>query len=183
MVASPRFFGVTGFAFPVVGSAPVPGDTDHPTLALCDDLVELLDATWAPAAPDEVLRDYFPRYGDGEAAEIQLTTGRKVVVLPADYDSAYATREEDVYTHRVLVVVLERYTDQGLPTRAWVDERADFVWEFVVKGFDFREPPAWNRFLRTVSIDVEVLDLTKIVSGGHLFESVVEFEFEETRSV
>lgn len=173
-------YGAGGTEF--TGTFGAASDADHPTLVLCDDLVNALVAAWSPVAPDEVLRDYFPRYGDGEDSSVALTAGRKVVICPSDYDSVYETRAHDLYTHSVTVVVIERYADRGVPPKSWIDERVEFVHTHVVKGFDFGRSggPAWNRQLRTASIDVEVCDPEKLVTGGHLFLATVEILFRES---
>lgn len=151
-----------------------------PTIVLCDGLVSALEAAWSPVAPSGVERAYFVRLGDGEDGSTRLD-GRRVVVFPTRYGLQAETRGEDGYTHEVTVLAAERYPDAGDPTRDWLDERVDWVHEQVVKGFDFGRdgPPAWNPMLYTLSADVQVLDLEKLLGGGKLFYAVVEFQFLE----
>lgn len=153
-----------------------------PTLTLCDDLVSALNTAWAPAGNDGVERHYFKRFSDGEDTALKLL-GRRVVIFPTGYDNAPAHRGEDDYEHRVSVLTVERYTDAaGDPPKAWIDERVDFVFTHVVQGFDFgREPPTWNKKLLTVSADVQVCDVEKLVGGGKLFYSLVDLVFSELR--
>lgn len=155
-----------------------------PTVELCDDLVAAISTAWMPTAPNSVERDYLPRYGDGENGSIVLTEGRKVVLVPATYDSRYETRGQDQYTHTISVFTIERYTpDDGLPTKAWVDERVNFVHQFIVQGLDFNRngPPSWNTGLGTLSMDVLLFDEPKLATRGHLFVSQVDIVFTESR--
>jgi hypothetical protein len=152
-----------------------------PTLILCDELVALLAGAWGPSDPDGVERHYYRRWGDADSGEDELA-GRRVVIYPQDYQSDAETRGEDKYRHRIVVQVVERYTDGGDPPKEWMDERVDFVYARVVQLFDFgRSPPAWNKRLRTDTTTVSVYDLQKLMSGGKLFMSQVEFEFSELR--
>lgn len=155
-----------------------------PTIDLCDDLVAALTTSWAPAAPNSVERDYFPRYGDGDDDTIALGNGRKVVVKPADYGFRWEIRGRDLYTHNVTVFVTERWTQPGMPTREWIDERVNWVHLFIVQGFDFGRAggPSWNRQLITLSHDVRFVT-AEVEQMGHLFQAVVDFEFEESVDV
>lgn len=150
-----------------------------PTLTLCDQLVAALEASWSPVSPSGVERCYFKRLGDGDDATTKLE-GRRVLVVPTGYDNGPETRGEDGYVHRVSVLTVERYTDAGDPPTEWTDERVDFVFDEIVQGFDFgRQPPSWNAKLVTLSAAVQVCDVEKLVTGGKLFYSLVEFEFAE----
>lgn len=150
-----------------------------PTLTLCDELVAHLEASWGPVAPSGAERCYFKRLGDGDDATTKLE-GRRVLVMPTGYDNGPETRGEDGYLHRILALIVERYTDAGDPPTEWIDERVDFVFEQVVQGFDFgRSRPTWNPMLTTLSANVSIVDVEKLVTGGKLFYSLVDFEFAE----
>lgn len=152
-----------------------------PTLTLCDELVTLLSDTWNPSAPSAVERAYYRRFGDADSGQDELQ-GRQVVIYPTDYVSDAENRGEDKYTHRVVVQVVERYPDDGDPPVAWMDELVDFVYQSVVQLFDFeRAPPTWKKRLLTESTVVSIYDLTKLMNGGKLFFSEIEFVFAELR--
>jgi hypothetical protein len=166
----------------------VPYTPTTPTLLLCDALVAVLAADWdgsgnPPAAPSGPERAYFKRIGDADSGEDERLVGRRVIIYPTGYSNDPASRGEDDYAHRVSVQVFERYTDAGDPPREWIDERVDFVWARIAEGFDFSHsgPPAWNRKLLTVSADVVVLDLGKLLGAGSMFVSQVDFVFSEIR--
>lgn len=157
-----------------------------PTLTLCDKLVESLVADWVPVSPSGAERQYFKRITDEEELQgfvesLKLETDeRRVIIMPGDYVSEYGTKTEDLYVHETNTLVVERYTGDGDPPREWIDERVDFTWQRVVKGFDFREGrPAWNTKLKTLSFEVEILDIPKLLGSGHLFYSMVVHRFEE----
>lgn len=152
-----------------------------PTLLLCDDLVSALQNDWAPTGNDGVERHYFKRFGDGDDTALKLQ-GRRVVIFPTGYENSPADRGEDDYTHRVSVLTVERYTDAGDPTRDWIDERVDFVFTRVVQGFNWGSaPPDWNKKLLTVSAEVQLCDVEKLVGGGKLFFALVDLVFSELR--
>jgi hypothetical protein len=162
----------------------MPRTPTTPTLLLCDDLVEHLRTQWGCSDPDGVRRAYFEPFGDAED-ELSRVYGRQVVVFPTGYGTAYATRGADRYTHLVSVLTVERYEDGGgRPPDEWTDERVDWVHEFVVQGLDFNRdgPPSFNRQLGTLSADVQVCDVEKLVTGGRLFYALAVLEFEEYRT-
>lgn len=159
-----------------------------PTLELCDDLVTALVTAWGPSDPSGAERHYFKRFADQVGAQdlaesLRLVPDeRRVVIFPTRYSSGYAAKAEDRYTHEIAVLVAERYPDAGDPPRDWIDARVDWVYEYVVRGFDFRAPPAWNRYLRTLSQEIEICDIDRLVEQK-LFWSAVAIVFEELRSV
>jgi hypothetical protein len=109
--------------------------------------------------------------------------GRKVYVIRSATTGGPATRNDDQTDYSIAVLVVERYTDAGDPSREWIDERVDWVHDMIFNPFDFRTPPSWNPFLRTIGGDVLVCDLNKLIAGGKLFWSVVGFSFEEIKTV
>lgn len=153
-----------------------------PTLTLCDNLVDSLEADWLPAAPDGAERAYFKRIADSEDQRNKLT-GRRVMIFPTGYDYSPATRREDQYTHHVSVLTVERYAGAGDPPRDWTDERVDFVYTHVVQGFDWDHRinsfASFSRLLVTDSSEVQVCDIEKLTSGGRLFYSLVNIVFFE----
>ena len=153
-----------------------------PTLVLCDALVTALQAAWTEGADDAAERVYFKRIADVGDTALRLV-GRKVYVMPTGYDNGAATRGEDEYIHNVAVLVVKRYTDAGDPTTAWIDEQVDWVFTYIVQGFDYSHdgPASFNKKLITLSAAVQVCDVEKLVSGGKLFYSLVELVFSEIR--
>ncbi|MDY3555306.1 hypothetical protein R5W24_004447 [Gemmata sp. JC717] len=154
-----------------------------PTLTLCEQLVAALAAAWQPEAPSGVEWAFYKRFGDPESG-FEDTSGRQVVIYPVNYDNGPETRGEDRFTHNITVHVAERYTgNEAEPPRDWVTERVDFVYDWIVQGFDYgREAPDWNPNLTTLSSAVTVCDVTKLLASGNLFFSVVELTFSELRS-
>lgn len=149
-----------------------------PTLTLCDALVAKLLEAWAPSAPSGAERAYYKRVWDAEAATNKLQ-GRRVIFYPTDYDSDPETRGEDAWAHRITVQVVERFDGDGDPSVGWMDERVNWVFEYIVSAFDFGpQPPEWNKRLRTSGRQILLYDVTKL-KAGKLFFSQVEFEFEE----
>lgn len=150
-----------------------------PTLTLCEALVTVLTAAWNPVAPDAVEWCFFKRITDEGTRKL---LGRQVYLFPTDYDNAPETRGEDVYTHRITALVVERYpeTDAGDPTRDWIAERVDFVHTQIVQGLDWSHdgPPAFNGKLLTLSADVVVVDIEQLTTQ-RMFYSSVELVFSE----
>ncbi len=157
-----------------------------PTLELCDDLVDELITAWGPVSPDSVTRAYWSRIADVEDTALALTSGRKVTIapsLPQAYSYEPANRGEDLYTHRVSVLVEKRYTDAaGDPTTAWIDAQIDWVYTYIVQGFDwdFRDGsiPTFNRNIVTVSAEVQLFE-HDLIRHDKLFSSQVDITFQE----
>lgn len=161
-----------------------------PTLTLCDALVEYLttQVAEAGAAPNSVRREYFIRIADKDDEALEQTDGRRVTIaptLPNAYSYEGHTRGEDLYTHQISVLVTERYpeTVTGDATRAWLDERVNWVYTNVVLLFDFDKRsdngPSFNRNLVTLSAEVQLFDLDTLVGRGKLFLSQVDLTFHE----
>lgn len=85
-----------------------------------------------PAAGVTVERVYAPEWLDPDFWKdnpnlINSFTGRRIYVFGATERNEIATRGEDFNDYGVVVIVLERYTDQGDPPDSWVDERVAWV--------------------------------------------------------
>ena len=151
-----------------------------PTLTLCDNLVSALSAAWKPVAPSKVARGYLERI------DLSEVKGRLVLFFPEGYDNRPAARGLDWFTHRVMVLVFERYADAADSSvtvpQEWIDERVDFVYSRIVQGFDFsRGAPTWNANLTTLSADVtEIYDAEKLEQNKE-FWCAVEIVFQEQR--
>lgn len=83
---------------------------------------------WDPAAPDLVHAVWYERFTLNVNAPDTLLTGRRVAVIPALPELATMTRGHRWNKYTVGVVLVERYTDAGVPTDEWVGERAAW-WE------------------------------------------------------
>jgi hypothetical protein len=108
-------------------------------------------------------------------------TGRKVYVFPTGYGSSQETREADRWTYSIWCRIIEKYTDPGEPTVAWMDDRVNWVREHVIGALDIgnktlaisAERTAW-----TTSTEAEVYDSANM-ENEHLFIADVKFEFTE----
>lgn len=163
------------------------GSVTTPTLALCDDLVDQLVTAWGPSSPDSVTRAYWVRTSDVEDTALALTTGRKVTIAPSletSYSYEAFDRGEDLYTHHVSVVVEKRYTDAaGDPTTAWIDAQVDWVYTYIVQGFDWdyrttAATPQFNRKLVTLNANVQTFH-PDLIRHDKLFSSQVDITFQE----
>lgn len=147
-----------------------------PILTLCDQLVTELTASWAPQSPDSIRRDYDQPVIPKDIA------GRQVVIFPAAYHLGSGTRGKDKYAHRVSVLTVERYVDAGIPLVTWADDRVEFVYTKIVRGFDYARKGKLEfsgREIFTEEInDVEVYDVDMLV-GQRLFWSEVALVFGE----
>lgn len=160
----------------------MPYTATSPTLVLCQQLADAVQAAWNPAAPDAVDWAFFVRYGDVDGQGAPPLVGRQVTFFPTKFGWEPETRQTENYTHYVSCLVAERYADAaGDATRDWAAERADFVHEQIVVGLRFLRggPPTWNPLLMTLAAEAEVLDVSKLVGGGKLFYALVELEFME----
>lgn len=160
--------------------------TDTPTLTLCADLVTELKSEWGPTGADSADWAFFVQTADSEDPALAITTGRKVTICPT-LENAYsyepATRGEDLYTHRISVLTEKRYQDPGDPPRAWIKGEVDWVYTYIVLGFDwdFRTGsiPTFNRKLVTLSSNVQLFDIEDLLEHGKLFSSQVDIVFQE----
>jgi hypothetical protein len=88
-----------------------------------DALKDRIDEIWTDRGDpdnDEVLAPWSYRI------DSKALTGRKVLVFPTTYAGVPVTRDEDQDDYGFVLLVVERYTEQGDPPDAWVDERVDF---------------------------------------------------------
>lgn len=156
-----------------------------PTVVLCVDLVTYLRQQWGPSAPSSVNRGY----GHVRRVDLAEQVGRQVVIFPIGYTNGPAERGHDFYEHRIGVVVFEKYPDAAgsdvLVPDEWIDERVDWVNQFVVEGLDFTHDETYgavapfNRNLQTLSNDVpEMFDAEKLVTDKQFWCSV-EIEYRE----
>lgn len=134
MVVQPAYFGVSGFAFPVLGGT-TPSAAPARVVDLCDQVAALVSALWGPLAPDAVTRVYGPDVGLTPDEPDTLITGRQVYVFADAYEvPESADRGSLWWDYAAAVLVVERYTDAaGAPPTAWVDARVKFVEESVFR--------------------------------------------------
>lgn len=145
-------------------------------LVVGDIIVTAISAAWSPTSPDLVAREY------GEEEDTKAFTGRRVYVFPiGDGEAERISRDEVEWSYRFAIVTAEKYTDAaGLPTKAWMDTRLQFVREFVydVLNVDEQEDHL-DGTLWTYTIDrTEAYDFEAYRTLG-FFWSVVEVELRE----
>lgn len=101
-------------------------------LTLADALVAVVTAAWVsynggPTGGDAVSRDWPDEIGV-DADQANVVQGRQVLLFAEAYSAPeLADRADLLKQYRVAWLVVERYTDPGTPTKAWVDARVDFV--------------------------------------------------------
>lgn len=151
--------------------------------AVCDAVVTAVTAAWnasltppaVVATPDEVSRVYLT------PVDLRTLTGRKVWVSPAGFTDENASRGEGLGVYSVALIVAERYTSAGQPTRAWLDTRVEFV-ELIfdlLKDYKPKRNPltAGSLKLWTEQAAVGEVYSFEYLSSQHAFWAELEFEF------
>lgn len=155
---------------------------DAKIIEVCDALVTQIGTAWSPTAPNAVERVYLAPIG---VQELSSLTGRKVYVFPALKSDEPATRGEDLKSYTIAIVIVERYTDAGMPTRAWMDALVYFV-ENTIEGaidFDGRTLLSINsRELWTQALETSIYDL-EMLNEKNLFYSEIEVTMQEILAV
>jgi len=100
---------------------------DARIIQAADAAVALILAGWTGrGADDGAERVYAPTINlSGDDAP--RLAGRHVYVFPGPYSAEQLDRADQWRRHSLRALVVERYADAGDPTRAWVDERVNFV--------------------------------------------------------
>ncbi len=134
MSVSVAYFGVQGFAFPLLFSPSPPDGGDSQVIQLADAVAAAILSAWnasssPPGVSDAVARVYEVPIADAEY--LDSLTGRKVWVFPAEYGRAGLTRHQDNFHPKIAVVIAERYTDEAPVPTAWLDVRTEFVEQVV----------------------------------------------------
>lgn len=139
-----------------------------------------INSVWAPSAPDTVERAYRYKPSDKELSSL---TGRHVRVYPSQYGDELETRGEDRHQFRIAIVAVERYTDAGLPSNAWMDARVYWAEQKIADALDYDGRVSSSGFLTagsmkllTESIEVAVYDV-EYQESLHLFWSEFEIVF------
>jgi hypothetical protein len=157
---------------------------------VCDAVVTAVLAAWntsispaAVAAPDSVERTYLT------PVKFNSLTGRKVWVSPVGFGDENASRAENLGQYTVAVVVAERYEDAGLPSRAWLDTRVDFVellYDLLgsygnrrASGWLSAGTPARRHYTERAAVG-EVYSF-EYLDQQHVFWAEMELEFREVR--
>jgi hypothetical protein len=145
---------------------------------ICEEIREWIEAGLNAPGDATVSREYIG------PVSVDSITGRKVFVMPLSYLNNPADRGEDEWVYGVQVTVIEKYTDRGDPTKAWIDERVLFVQQKVSDRCDFVRTMLVfgtnnERRLLTYANEVAVYDEALLVQNK-LFKSDVTFEFRET---
>lgn len=93
---------------------------------LADAIVAKIQTIWSPSSPDSVCRTYLPDVYSID--EIESLRGRQIRVSSLGKKQVdRIDRSTNRNEYEFLVLILERYTGSGDPTRDWTDERNDFV--------------------------------------------------------
>ena len=147
-------------------------------IAVCDYLVDVVEAAWTGiTADDSVERVY--------VAPIKLheQAGRHVFIYPLSYSNQPATRGHDEWSYQIGVIVIEGYEQPGEPTKAWMDDRVDFVQDKVFDPLDFsRSPAAVSGGLRMLTTEAtcDVYNIDQMIQEKQ-FRSELRFTFTEIR--
>ncbi len=141
-------------------------------LTVCDALVDAVEAALDSPSDAVVERLYLA------PVDMSSDTDRHVWIFPATFASSPENRGEDALTYRVGVIVAERYTDPGEPTKAWTDARVTFSQEKVYDALDFARNPlvyTGSRGMRTTSGEMMVYDPDRLQRGLFWCEMTLEF--------
>lgn len=146
-------------------------------ITLCDKLVDDFQTriTVAGVLDTIVSRQYEVTYDPG------TMTGRKVDIFPLMYEPIEdVDRESERYQFQVGFVVIERYRDKSAIPVSWVDERVNFVEEYIFNPLDNQTPYLLN--ISGVSYWIEKVKVASVydyefLSQNKLFWSEVEATF------
>ncbi len=141
-------------------------------LTVCDSLVSAVEAALDAPTDAVVERLYLT------PMKLDEDTDRHVWIFPATFASAPENRGEDSQTYRVAIVVAERCTDPGEPSKEWTDERVTFAQEKVYDALDFARAPLTfetTRQLLTTSGELAVYDPDRLQRGVFWAEMTLEF--------
>lgn len=141
-------------------------------LTVCDALVDAVEAALDSPSDAVVERLYLA------PVDMSSDTDRHVWLFPATLTSTPENRGEDADTYRVGVIVAERYTDPGEPTKAWTDARVTFATTKVFDALDFSRDPlviSGSRGMRTTSGEMMVYDPDRLQRGLFWCEMTLEF--------
>jgi hypothetical protein len=83
-------------------------------------LAAVISAWWTPSNPDAVLAPW--RFD----IDSKTHTGRKVYVFPSEYGSENIARGFSQDDYAFVLLVVEKYDEQGFPPDAWTDERVEW---------------------------------------------------------
>lgn len=123
-----------------------------------------------------VSRDYLPDVLDAEM--IGTLSGRYCFVFPLGYSQVEAaTRAEDLNEYRVGVLVVERFTDAGDPSRSWTDTRLEWVQDQVYDVLGDVRGSALITGLYNETNDVTQAYDPVLLRSHKLFWSECEFAF------
>jgi hypothetical protein len=111
-------------------------------IEVCDGAAAAINTAWVPVLPNAITRDY--------AAELQTVavSGRQVFVSPPIDDDEPArqiqkiSRSEVINGFKVRVEIYEKYTLPGMPPKAWLDTRVQFV-DTIYTALDLITPGAY----------------------------------------
>jgi hypothetical protein len=128
---------------------------------------------------------------DGEATvtrtdipivELESLTGRQVLVMDlSEADGGPATRDKDYRLYTVAIIVLERYTGNGLPGQGWIDDRKEWTVDSV---FDLLNDPREPILPGVYAFESPVVNIKadpEILLESHVFYSEIHLVFREAK--
>lgn len=150
-----------------------------------DALVAAILAIWPDGAdaPNAVERTYLV------PTDLNTLTGRKVWVTPVAFEDENASRDENLGKYSHAIVIAERYEPGGVPPRAWMDERVEFVQAVydLVGSYGNRRASGWleagtpARRLWTDRAAVPTVYDWQTMNSDHGFWAEMEVEHREVR--
>jgi hypothetical protein len=145
--------------------------TGSDLIDLCDELVTVIQGNLSSGDDIEVTRAY------RQELDLGKFTGRKVRVFPKSYTSPdVITRREVLWQASLVIVVAERFTDNGFPDNAWMDERIVWVEQNIFDVFGNVEPFRLGKYW-CESADVTVAYDWELLNEDRVFWSETELVF------
>jgi hypothetical protein len=146
---------------------------------VCDAIVSRITTGLAEGDTSTVERVYIA------PIKVESISDRVVYVFPANKSQSPASRSEYEQVYRVAVIVAERFSDAGEPTKTWTDTRVSFVQDKVEKRCDFTKELLvfdTTRELWTQTIETDIYDADQLTINK-LFWSEITFEFHEIKAI
>lgn len=146
---------------------------------VCEAIVTALAAAWVPVEPDTCEFDFIAPVS---IDDLDSFLGRKVTVFPGPQEDDGENRGEDKLDMTIGVLAVERYTDAGDPSKAWMKERLYWM-ENTIKGTikNYRRTPlviGARRIRLQGPIAIETFEL-RARNESKIFWSELEFKMIE----
>ncbi len=154
-------------------------------IEVADAAVAVIQAAWAPTAPDLVKRVYGAEFGLTKGYE-PLLEGRRLMIYPANYSHpALETRSKYKKEFVLTAVGVERYTGtEAYPPDSWMDERVEWFEQQVFLPLRNQQLVLLDSLIPSLeqpaTVD-EVYDIAKYFETK-TFWSTATFAFQEIQS-